>query len=159
MKSEIIFPSFSVVIFVKVKWSLNRPGQPLRFPWSWGFQISRQSAHDSGKVTSPTHWPPVPHMKYSWYSSDYVDEKFWWHHRESKLQPSDLCRSASTSDICRYRANIKIRICLKHTNTPTTWHTLRRDVLCRVLPSFGHNSHKIFCINYYNILPLCWLTW
>ena len=41
---------------------------------SWGLQedeapqISRQSAHEGGKVVSPTHRPPLSHMKYSWYS-------------------------------------------------------------------------------------------
>ena len=28
----------------------------------------RQSAHESGKVGSPTHRPPLPAKKYSWYS-------------------------------------------------------------------------------------------
>ena len=31
-------------------------------------QISRQSAHESGKVVTPTHRPPLPPRKYSWYS-------------------------------------------------------------------------------------------
>jgi len=30
-------------------------------------QISRQSAHEGGKVVSPTHRPPLPPRKYSWY--------------------------------------------------------------------------------------------
>jgi hypothetical protein len=33
-----------------------------------GSQISRQSAHEGGKVVSPTHWLPLPHRKYYWYS-------------------------------------------------------------------------------------------
>jgi len=33
-----------------------------------GFQISRQSALEGGKVVSPTHRPPLPPRKYSWYS-------------------------------------------------------------------------------------------
>jgi hypothetical protein len=36
-----------------------------RFP---GSQISRQSTYEGGKVVSPTHWPPLPPRKYSWYS-------------------------------------------------------------------------------------------
>ena len=30
--------------------------------------FSRQSAHEGGKVLSPTHRPPLPPRKYSWYS-------------------------------------------------------------------------------------------
>ena len=36
-----------------------------------GFQdveAPRQSAYEGGKVVSPTHWPPLPPRKYSWYS-------------------------------------------------------------------------------------------
>jgi hypothetical protein len=31
-------------------------------------RISRQSAHAGGKVVSPTHRPPLPPRKFSWYS-------------------------------------------------------------------------------------------
>jgi len=39
----------------------------VRVPWGCGSQISRQSAHESGKVVSPTHRPPLPPRTYSWY--------------------------------------------------------------------------------------------
>jgi len=53
--------------------------------------MSRQLPHEGGKVFSPTHRPPLPSRKYSWYSilleaeltlgpqccqKNYVKEKF-----------------------------------------------------------------------------------
>ena len=45
--------------YVQVKKSLNSPELSLRVPLGWGYQISRQSAHEGGKVVSPTHRPPL----------------------------------------------------------------------------------------------------
>jgi hypothetical protein len=46
----------------QVKQSHYRPWQALRFPRGWGSQILWQSAHEGGKVVSPTHRPPLPQV-------------------------------------------------------------------------------------------------
>jgi len=48
---------FLWIVMKKVKQSHHSPGQSLRVPESWGSQVSKQSAHEGGKVVSPTHRP------------------------------------------------------------------------------------------------------
>jgi len=62
------FISYNSVIMLNVKKPHNIPGQFLRVPGGWGSQISRESAHEGGKVVSPTQRQPSPSRKYSWYS-------------------------------------------------------------------------------------------
>ena len=58
-----------VEVQVKAKLSLYRPGQALWAPGGRDSQgISKQSAHEGGKVISPRHHLPLPPRRQTWYS-------------------------------------------------------------------------------------------
>ena len=52
-------------IYVKVKVTVNQAWTGPEGSRRLRFQISRQSAHEGGKVVSPTHRSPLPPRKYS----------------------------------------------------------------------------------------------
>jgi hypothetical protein len=60
---------------VKVKQYHYRPEKTLEVPGVWGSQITRQSAHEGGKVVIPTYRPSLNPRTYSWYS--FLSEAEW----------------------------------------------------------------------------------
>jgi hypothetical protein len=52
-------------LVITEKQSLYKPGQTRSVPGGGGFQISRKSAQEYGKLVSPLHRPPVYPRKYS----------------------------------------------------------------------------------------------
>ena len=83
-----------LTIIKKVKQSRERSAQALRVPGGWGSQISRQSAHENGKVDSSTHRQPLPPRKYSRYSFSVRD----WVKPGAIVRPEGLFMSIKNSN-------------------------------------------------------------
>jgi hypothetical protein len=69
---DVPFQSINRHRWSSIRWRYSNPitglDRPLGFQKVEASQISRQSAHEGGKVVSPTHRPPLPPRKDSWYS-------------------------------------------------------------------------------------------
>jgi hypothetical protein len=50
----------TIILRCKVKLSYYRPGRALGVTGGWRSRISRQLAHEGGKIVSPTHRPTLP---------------------------------------------------------------------------------------------------
>jgi hypothetical protein len=71
---------------VKVKQSHYRPGQALRFAEGSGFQISRQSTHEGGKIVRLMHRPPLPQETFP------VLISVVWVNPRAIVRPEGLCQ-------------------------------------------------------------------
>jgi hypothetical protein len=71
----------------KVKQSHYRPRQALRVPGVSDSQISRQSAHEGGKVVSPTYRPLLPPGNIP---GTYFCQRL--SHPRARVRPEELCQ-------------------------------------------------------------------
>jgi hypothetical protein len=115
-KITIILNEYVTCIQVKVKQSHYRPWQTLRVPRYSGSQISRQSAHEGGKVVSPMHPLPLPQE-----ISLVLIFVRGWVDPSAILRPEGLCQSKipmtpSGIDPATFRF---VAQCLNH------WHAFR----------------------------------
>ena len=110
---------------VKVKLFSYGPRVGPRSPIGWGSQISRQSAHEGGKVVNPRHRLPLPLRKYSWYSfllvtestpgpyygrKDNLNEKLQWQHR-NRNRDLPACSAVSQTNAPLNATNCSISNC------------------------------------------------
>ena len=84
-----LYPETMRALESKLKQSLYRPGQTLRVPEVWGSQISWQSAHEGGKVVSPTHRPSLPQEIFLVLISD-----------RGRINPRDIFRP---EELCQWK--------------------------------------------------------
>jgi hypothetical protein len=74
-------------LLIQVKQSHYRPGQALRVPGGRGSQMSRQSAHEGGKVVSPTRRPPSPQETFL-----VLNFVRGWVNPRAIVRPEELCQ-------------------------------------------------------------------
>ena len=90
-----------IKVKIKVKQSHYRSAQALKVPGGWGAHISRQSSHESGKVVSRMHRPPLPQEIFlviisvrSWVEPRVIvrpEGLCQWHYRELNPRPLIAC--------------------------------------------------------------------
>jgi hypothetical protein len=98
-----------------IKQSHYRPWQALRVPGVWGFQILRQSAHEGGKVVSPTHRPPLPQKIFL-----VLISVRGWVDARSIVRPEGLCQWKNRVTPSRRKHTESYKYLLSFTTPPYT---------------------------------------
>jgi hypothetical protein len=121
----------------KIPGKIN-PYTGLETPWGLleAPRISRQSVYEGGKVVSPTHWPPLPPNKYSWYSFLLEVKSTRGPNAAGRIKsmknPNDPI--GNTTRILRACREVPQPTAPQHSNINTRWyHKPRYSSLCTIL--------------------------